>query len=392
MGASYSQGDINQYWNKVETPGNANLLEVGPGGKLTVYELNGNGKCNPLPGRIEVSKQLREVEQKRIFMTVPGDKRNLRLYIDNECETRANEEAYMKKTSLNNQNILYFPATDQQNAGYYKINDTEPNKPPLPFFMVTPDENAKRRFAAERAISDCRPIPYISSGENYGATSTKAAAFQRDLSHLTLYTDSECTNIYDQTKEEIDQANNSYMPYSITTNPYNVVTGYGGRPMDNSKARYYMIKDDKWNVINDIDPQKMAAETARRAELARQKELKEAREREEAFQRLLIQEQQERERKLEEKKRIQEASQAAAAAAAKSARDKAERDRAAKAQNDLVVVQEQQRQQAAQIAAQIAERQRIADALVKSLNQNKNSGGGGGGGGGRGGGRRCCVM
>ena len=389
MGASYSQGDINQYWNKVETPGNANLLEVGKGGKLTVYELNGNGKCNPLPGRIEVSKQLREVEQKRIFMTVPGDKRNLRLYIDNECETRANEEAYMKKTSLNNQNILYFPATDQQNAGYYKINDTEPNKPPLPFFMVTPDENAKRRFAAERAISDCRPIPYISSGENYGATSTKAAAFQRDLSHLTLYTDSECTNIYDQTKEEIDQANNSYMPYSITTNPYNVVTGYGGRPMDNSKARYYMIKDDKWNVINDIDPQKMAAETARRAELARQKELKEAREREEAFQRLLIQEQQERDRKLQEKKRIQEASQAAAAAAAKSARDKAERDRAAKAQNDLVVVQEQQRQQAAQIAAQIAQRQRVAAALVKSLNQNKNSGGGGGGGRGRG---RCCVM
>ena len=218
-----------------------------------------------------------------------------------------------------------------------------------------------------------------------------AAAFQRDLSHLTLYTDSECTNIYDQTKEEIDQANNSYMPYSITTNPYNVVTGYGGRPMDNSKARYYMIKDDKWNVINDIDPQKMAAETARRAELARQKELKEAREREEAFQRLLIQEQQERDRKLEEKKKIQEASQAAAAANAKSARDKAERDRAANTQKDLVVVQEQQRQQAAQIAAQIAaqmaERQRVANAFVKSLNQNRNMGGGGGGGG-----RKCCVM
>ena len=386
MGASYSQGDINQYWNKVETPGNANLLEVGPGGKLTVYELNGDGKCNPLPGRIEVSKQLREVEQKRIFMTVPGDKRNLRLYVDNECDVRANEEAYMKKTSLNNQNILYFPATDQQNAGYYVINDTEPNKPPLPFFMVTPAENAKRRFAAESAMSKCRPSPYISSGENYGATSTKAAAFQRDLSHLTLYTDDKCTNIYDQTKEEIDQANNSYMPYSITTNPYNVVTGYGGRPMDNSKARYYMIKDDKWNVINDIDPQKMAAETARRAELARQKQLKEAREREEAFQRLLIQEQQERERKLEEKKKIQEASQAAAAANAKSARDKAERDRAANTQKDLVVVQEQQRQQAAQIAAQIAQRQRVADAFVKSLNQNKNMGGGGGGG------RKCCVM
>ena len=371
MGASYSQGDINQYWNKVETPGNANLLEVGPGGKLTVYELNGNGKCNPLPGRIEVSKQLREVQQKRIFMTVPGDKRNLRLYVDNECDIRANEEAYMKKTSLNNQNILYFPATHQQNAGYYVINDTEPNQPPLPFFMVTPDENAKRRFAAESAMSKCRPIPYISTGENYGATSTKAAAFQRDLSHLTLYTDNECTNIYDQTKEEIDQENNSYKPYSITTNPYNVVTGYGGRPMDNSKARYYKIKNDRWNVINDIDPKKMAAETARRAELARQKEEKEAREREEAFKQLLIQEQQERDRKLQEKKKTQEASQAAAAAAAKAARDAAERARAAKAQADLVVQQQ---------------RKRDADAFVKSLNENRNKIGGWGTN------NKCCVM
>jgi tyrosyl-tRNA synthetase len=141
--------------------------------------------------------------------------------------------------------------------------------------------------------------------------------------------------------------------------------------MDNSKARYYKIKNDRWNVINDIDPKKMAAETARRAELARQKEEKEAREREEAFQKLLIQEQQERERKLQEKRKTQEASQAAAAANAKAARDAAERARAAKAQADLVVDQQ---------------RKRDADAFVKSLNENRNKIGGWGTN------NKCCVM
>ena len=283
MGASYSQGDIHNYWNKVDVSGNANLLQVGQGGKITKYELNGNGKCNRLPGHIEVSTRDREVQQKRIFITVPGDKRNLRLYIDDECETRANEEAYMKKTTFNNQNILYFPADPQQNAEYYKVNHTEPNKPPLPFFMVTPEPDAKRRFAAERAISDCRPIPFVSSGENYHAVDGKDAAFQRDLSHMTLYTDSNCTNIFDQTKEEIDRVDNSYIPFSITTNPYNVVTGYGGRPMEKTKARYYMIKNEKWNVINDIDPVKLAAAKARREELARLKAEEEERQRQAAL-------------------------------------------------------------------------------------------------------------
>jgi hypothetical protein len=302
MGAAYSQGDINNFWNQVQVKGDANMIEVGRDGKLTVYELNGNGQCNLLPGKIDVSTRDKEVQQKRVFITVPGDKRNLRLYIDNECETRANEEAYMKKATMNNQNILHFPATNQQNAAYYKVNNTEPNKPPLPFFMVSPDENAKRRFAAERAVSDCRPIPYVNSGENFNATVSKAAAFQRELSSLTLYTDSECTNIYAQTQEEIDRANNSYYPYSTTTTPYTNVKGYGGRLMEKTNARYYKIKDEKWNVINDINPQKMATATADRVERARLKEEQEERDREEAFQRRLIEEKQARIRALEAKR------------------------------------------------------------------------------------------
>jgi hypothetical protein len=388
MGAGYSQGDINQYWSTVETPGNANLLEVGNDGKLKVYELNGNGNCHPLPGMINLSTRVKEVPQKRIFITVPGDKRNLRLYVDNECDTRANEEAYIKKTSLNNQNILYFPANSQQNAGYYKINDTEPNKPPLPFFMVTPDENSRRRFASERAISDCRPIPYVNSSEDYGATPTKPAAFQRQLSHLTLYTDADCTNIYDQTKEEIDRVDNSYLPYSITTNPYNVVTGYGGRVMENSKARYYKIKNEKWNVINDTNPDKLAAETARRAEIARLKEEREERERQEAIQRQLIEEKQARERELQEKIRIQAASEAAAAARAKAARDAAERARVSKAQADLAGQLQRQRARDLEIQRQRAREQelqrqrareqellsqRARDAFVRTLNKPQNT-------------------
>jgi hypothetical protein len=345
MGAAYSQGDINEYWTKVKTPGNANLLEVGNNGELKVHELNGNGKCQPLPGNIFASTRAKEVDQKRIFITVPGDKRNLRLYVDNECDTRANEEAYLKKTSLNNQNILIIPYSDQQNAEYYKINDTEPNKPSLPFFMVSPDENAKRRFASERAISDCRPIPYVNQNENYVATRGKPTAFQRDLSHLTLYTDKECTNIYDQTKEEIDRENNSYLPLSITTNPYNLAAGYGGVEKENSKARFYMIKNEKWNVINDINPEKLAAAVAKRDEEIRKKEEEKERKRQEAFQRRLIEEQQERERALQAKRIAQASAQAARKAREQAERQAGERARTAEARAGLAHLQAVQREE-----------------------------------------------
>jgi hypothetical protein len=304
MGAAWSQGDLSEYLSTVKIQGDANMLEVGKDGKLTVYELNGDGKCNMLPGKIELSTRDKELLQKRMFITTPGDKRNLRLYIDNECETRANEETYMKKATLNNQNILHFPATDQQNAGYYKVNNTEPNKPPLPFFKVSPDENAKRRFAAERAVSDCRPIPYVNSSENYSSTMGRDAAFERDLSSLSLYTDSECTNIYTQTQEEIDRENNSYHPYSTTTNSYTNIKGYGGRIMEKTNARYYKIKDEKWNVINDINPETFARATAAREERARLKAEKEERDREEALKRRIEAEERARAQALEEKRRL----------------------------------------------------------------------------------------
>lgn len=290
MGAAWSEGDLSTYLSQVKVPGNANMLEVGKDGKLTVYELNGNGKCHRLPGKIDLSQKVKDVEQKRMFITVPGDKRNMRLYMDDICETRANEEAYMKKSTLNNQNVLHFPATDRQNATHYKINNTEPNKPPLPFFTVTPKDDSKRRFAAERAVSDCMPIPYVSQTENYSATIGVDTAFQRDLSSLSLYTDPECTNIYTLTKEDINREDNSYYPFSTTTNSYTTIKGYGGRVMHKTNARYYKIKDEKWNVTNDIDPRKFAAAKASREEIVRVKEEKAAAARETALRQVADQE------------------------------------------------------------------------------------------------------
>jgi hypothetical protein len=164
----------------------------------------------------------------------------------------------MKKTKINNQNILYFPVTSQQNATHYKINDTVPNEPPLPFFLLSPKENAARRFAADKAIHECVPIPYVSKVEDYNATMKKGVttttAYQRDLSSMTLYTDKDCTNIYMQTQEPLDYEHESYYPYSTTLNPYTEIKGYGGRIMPNTNARYYKVKDEKWNVTKDIDP------------------------------------------------------------------------------------------------------------------------------------------
>jgi len=372
MGAGWSEGDISTYLSQVNVPGDANMLEVGKDGVLKVYELNGDGKCNPLPGKIDLSTRVRDVEQKRMFITTPGDNRNLRLFIDNDCETRANEETYMKKTKLNNQNILHFSANYQQNAGYYKINNTEVNKPPLPYFMVNPSENARRRFAAERAVNECRPIPYVNPSENFNATVNKDAAFQRELSNLTLYTDSECTNIYTQTQEEIDYANNSYYPYSTTTNAYTSVKGYGGRIMDKTNARYYKIKDEKWNVINDIDPVKLKRATEVREERARVKAEKEEREKKEAMQRLVDSEERARVEALAKKraaKATEEAKVAAAnkaiqeAAANKAIQDAAERARGEAQQRAVAAMQEQQ-QKSDKIASD------LAASIMKTQQQN----------------------
>jgi len=285
MGAGWSNGDLSGYLSKVETSGNANLLEVGNSGVLKSYELNGDGTCKPLPGSIRPSSKITDVTQKRVYISTPGDTRNLRLYADKECETRANEETYMKKTKINNQNILYFPVTTQQNATYYKINDTVPNEPPLPFFMLSPQENAMKRFASDKAINGCVPIPYVNKVENYSATNKKGGttAYQRDLSSMTLYTDKDCTNIYTQTKEELDYDNESYYPYSTTLNPYTEVKGYGERIMPNTNARYYKVKDEKWNVTQDIKPDLLETATKSRQERAAAKAEKEARDRSDAL-------------------------------------------------------------------------------------------------------------
>jgi hypothetical protein len=372
MGAGWSQGDISTYLSQVSVKGDANMLEVGKDGVLKVYELKGDGKCNPLPGKIELSSRAKELEQKRMFITTPGDKRNLRLYNDNECDIRANEETYMKKTTLNNQNIIHFTANYEQNARYYKIEDTEPNKPSLPYFMVNPSENARKRIASERAIRDCLPIPYMNSSENFNATVNKDAAFQRELSNVTLYTDSECTNIYTQTQEEIDYANNSYYPYSTTTNAYTSVKGYGGRVMDKTNARYYKIKDEKWNVINDIDPVKLARATALREERARLKIEKEEREKKEAMQRLVDSEERARVQALSEKRAALAAEQVKVEAANKALRDAAERARIDATQRALIAKQEEQRRSdkiAADLAASIMKRQQEnSQAMLKQMN------------------------
>lgn len=287
MGAGWSDGDLSEYLSKVKTSGNANLLEVGDKGVLKSYELNGDGTCKPLPGSIRPSSKITDVTQKRVYISTPGDTRNLRLYADKECDTRANEETYMKKTKINNQNILYFPVTSKQNATHYKINNTVPNEPPLPFFLLSPQENAMTRFASEKAINGCVPIPDVNSGENYNATTKKGVttttAYQRDLSSMTLYTDKDCTNIYMQTNEVLDYDNESYYPYSTTLNPYTKIKGYGERIMPNTNARYYKVKDEKWNVTQDIKPELLEKATKARQERAAAKAEKEAREQREAL-------------------------------------------------------------------------------------------------------------
>ena len=287
MGAGWSNGDLSGYLSKVETSGNANLLEVGDNGVLKSYELNGDGTCKPLPGSIRPSSKITDVTQKRVYISTPGDTRNLRLYADKECETRANEETYMKKTKINNQNILYFPVKREQNATHYKINDTVPNEPPLPFFLLSPKENATKRFASDKAINGCVAIPYVNTVENYNATMKKGVttttAYQRDLSSMTLYTDKDCTNIYTQTQEPLDYEHESYYPYSTTLNPYTEIKGYGGRVMPTSNARYYSVKDEKTNVTREIDPVILETATKSREERATAKAEKEAREQREAL-------------------------------------------------------------------------------------------------------------
>jgi hypothetical protein len=287
MGAGWSNGDLSEYLSKVEISGNANMLEVGDKGILKSYELNGDGTCKPLPGSIRPSSKITDVTQKRVYVSTPGDTRNLRLYADKECETRANEETYMKKTKINNQNILYFPVTPQQNATHYKINDTVPNEPPLPYFMLSPQENAMKRFASDKAIHQCLPIPNVNTVENYNATMKKGVttttAYQRDLSSMTLYTDKDCTNIYTQTKEELDYDHESYYPYSTTLNPYTEVKGYGGRIMPKTNARYYKVKDEKSNVTKNIDPVLLAKATKVRQEREAARVEKEERDRAEAL-------------------------------------------------------------------------------------------------------------
>jgi hypothetical protein len=103
------------------------------------------------------------------------------------------------------------------------------------------------------------------------------------LSSLTLYTDKDCTNIYTQTKEELDYENESYYPYSTTLNPYTEVKGYGGRIMPKTNARYYKVKDEKWNVTQDINPVLFEKATKARQEREAAKVEKEARDRSEAL-------------------------------------------------------------------------------------------------------------
>ena len=201
----------------------------------------------------------------------------------------------MKKTKINNQNILYFPVTSKQNATHYKINNTGPNNPPLPFFLLSSQENATTRFASEKAINGCVPIPQVNAGENYNATTkngvTTTTAYQRDLSSMTLYTDKDCTNIYTQTNEVLDYDNESYYPYSTTLNPYTTIKGYGDRIMPNTNARYYKVKDEKWNVTQDIKPELLEKATKTRQEREAAKAEKEAREQREALEKYYADEQ-----------------------------------------------------------------------------------------------------
>ena len=60
--------------------------------------------------------------------------------------------------------------------------------------------------------------------------------------------------------------------------------------MHKTNARYYKIKDEKWNVTNDIDPRKFAAAKASREEIVRVKEEKAAAARETALRQVADQE------------------------------------------------------------------------------------------------------
>jgi hypothetical protein len=110
--------------------------------------------------------------------------------------------------------------------------------------------------------------------------------------------------------------------------------------MHKTNARFYKIKDEKWNVINDIDPKKFAAAKAAREERARLKAEKEAADRQAALKKLAEDEERARVKSVMDKIARE--------------RDAAERARLEAIQRALQAQRESQQRQAALNAANSA--------------------------------------
>jgi len=275
---------------------NENIGAFNPSGNIIVSELKSDGTCRRLPD-ISILKPGNPIN-KNIFVT---GKKNIRLYANSKCTIRANEEAYadVKKPEPDlfspnispadipdpNNVFTFVPYKSHQNAQYYKVNDTKINTPRIPQFYIkkssdTYDNYINKQFVEyeDRLPSVCREIPTTNQtdfvnrldyhfipketdkntgretgidrfpDENNTISNAPGVMYQP----ITIYTDSNCKNIYtssirnsgDKLKNGSNTPPGPNGQYRYTPIPYTKIKNYGTVVAEKTNSLYYELKNE----------------------------------------------------------------------------------------------------------------------------------------------------
>jgi hypothetical protein len=269
-------------------------------GNIMVTKLNGDGTCHPLPE----SSILKPGDKlnKNIFVTGNKNtgKKYVRLYANDRCTIRANEEGYatlknpesdLFSPNLNDKSkpdpdtiFTYVPYNEIQNAHYYKINNTEINTPILPQFYIKNKESntfINKQFPEYEESNPyaCREIPTKNPTNdnneldyNFAPTNTDAKISdlkgrevgidrfpdenQSKSAPITIYTSRDndhCYNIYtpsvinsgDKIGDGPHKPPTKSEQVRYTPIPYTKIHGYGKVIAEKSNSLNYQLKNEE---------------------------------------------------------------------------------------------------------------------------------------------------
>jgi hypothetical protein len=186
-------------------------------------DISFNNDCNIIP--VMENYSLLPENKSSDYNSFNGPGLYVNLFTDFECKIKANENDFIKNTSMFGYNSNVISYNEHQNAKYYKLSN-QPIVIRQPQMFDNIDGSGEQIYINPDNPSLCMKLPFES-------TPTQVTSTDNNGYDITYYTDDECTNQYIDAQYNVNNNETNNTDYTRTN--------INGNVIENSNALYFRV-------------------------------------------------------------------------------------------------------------------------------------------------------